>query len=180
MPRQRMPAGSMGKVQMVELAGGRFQARAGMRDDAHELHNVKGSGATPEEAIAELRRNAAEFSTKIVIDLSEFSTVAEACDIWLKEMHALFVVGGQNAMAETAFEAYEHIVRTGVAAEGGAVPLAHLNADTCERIIRRIWKSQSLSAAHQAKGVLWLMCETAIRRGAMRGNPVRHVRPLPS
>src|SRR5688500_14180393 len=83
MPRPRIPAGEVGAVQITRLADGRYRARGRMRDDAGELHQLRATADTKDDALAELRQAAAQLTSNGEGALTAASTLAAAADAWL-------------------------------------------------------------------------------------------------
>jgi hypothetical protein len=131
MPRPRIQAGSVGAVQITTLAGGRFRARARMRDDAGELRQLMVTADTEEAARAELHRAAAQLTSGGAGALTGSSTIAEAADAWL--VHAN-VRADAGDLAHSTLESYESAVRLIVKPACGAVTLDQLTVGRCDRI----------------------------------------------
>jgi hypothetical protein len=128
-PRPRIQAGEVGAVQVTELAGGRFRARARMRNDAGELRQLKVTADTEDDARAELERAAAQLASGGAGALTGSSTIAEAADAWLVQADGRADAG---ALAHSTLESYESAVRLVLKPVCGAVTLDQLTVGRCE------------------------------------------------
>jgi integrase len=176
MPRPRIKAGELGAVQITELAGGRFRARARMRDDAGELHPLKVTADTEYEARVELQRAAARLTSGGSGALTGSNTIAEAADAWLVQATGRADAG---SLAHSTLESYEAAVRLVLKPACGAITLDQLTVGRCDRIIQSIMREGSLSKARKARAVLGLICGYAVRDDAIPRNPARDVQRLP-
>lgn len=176
MPRPPIPAGEIGKIQIVQTADGRYRARARARDNAGEIRQARVTGRTADEARARLMRNLARYGVAGITDPSPASTVEEACNAWLRSVRARAATG---SLSHSTFESYESTVRLTIAPRCGGVTLDALTAGRCDRIIQLILLEQSLSSARRARSVLGLVCGYAVRDEALPRNPVRDVQRLP-
>ena|SRR5215207_1718456 len=118
MPRPRIKAGELGAVQITELAGGRFCARARMRDDAGELRPLKVTADTEDEARVELQRAAAQLTSGGSGALTGSNTIAEAADAWLVQATCRADAG---SLAHSRLESYEAAVRLVLKPACGAI-----------------------------------------------------------
>lgn len=175
MPRPRNKAGELGTIGYTVLANGMIRARARVRDDTGAARRISGMGATERDAEVNLR-----LRVEILIEdydlgrLTPETTVAQACKAWIAEKHAAGLV------EVSTVEAYEDTVKTVIIPICGELMLADLTVVRCDRIIRRLAKTRSISSARKARTVLSQMCGHAIRVGAMPANPFRDVQRLPS
>ena len=176
MPRPRIQAGEIGAVQITKLAGGRFRARARMRDDAGELRRLKVTAETEDAARAELQRLAGQLTSGGSGALAGSSTIAEAADAWLVQANTRADAG---SLAHSTLESYESAVRLLLKPVCGAITLNQLTVGRCDRIIQGIMRDGSLSKARKARAVLGLICGYAVRDDAIPRNPVRDVQRLP-
>jgi integrase len=174
MPRPRTRAGELGSIQLTTLANGRIRARLHMRDDAGAPHHPQATGATEAEAIANVRRRAAELSTGASEEMCADTTVAQACSVWLAEVRAA------GRIEVSSVEAYEDTVRLIVVPTCGALRLEELTVGRCDRIVRKVLDARSASAARKLRGVLSQVCGSAVRQGALATNPIRDIQKLPN
>lgn len=176
MPRPRIQAGELGAVQVTQLADGRFRARARMRDDAGELRQLRATADAQHDAVAGLRRMAAQLTSNGAGALTGSSTIAEAADAWLIQATSRAEAG---SLAHSTLESYESTVRLVLKPACGAITLDQLTVGRCDRIIQGIIRDGSLSKGRKARAALGLICGYAVRDDAMPRNPVREVQRLP-
>lgn len=176
MPRPRLQAGEIGAMQITKLAGGRFRARARMREDAGGLRQLKVTADTEDGARAELQRLAGQLTSGGAGSLTGSSTLADAADAWLVQATARADAG---SLAHSTLESYESAVRLILKPMCGAVTLDQLTVGRCDRIIQGIMREGSLSKARKARAVLGLICGYAVRDDAIPRNPIRDVQRLP-
>jgi integrase len=167
------PTGILGVVAYDRLPNGRVRARARITLDSGERRRFSKTANTEELALAFLLEEASTLSTGVVADLTASSTVAEACELWLREKRR-----SQTVTAST-IETYEATIRTTVLPACGGISLRELTAGRCDRIIQRVLETRSTSAAKKLRGILHQVFGLAIRHGAATHNPVRDVQRLP-
>jgi len=165
--------GELGPVTYDRLPSGRIRARARITLDSGEERRVSKSATTEELALTLIIEESSKLSTGAVADLTPRSTVAEACELWLKEKRR------SQTVTVSTMETYEASVRTVVLPACGAVTLGEMTAGRCDRIIQRVLETRSPSAAKKLRGILRMVLGLAIRHGALTSNPVREVQRLP-
>lgn len=176
MPRPPIPAGEIGRIQVVQLADGRYRARARARDDAGAIHQARATGPTADEARARLLRSLAQYGIAGSTGLTATSTIEEACKAWIESIQLRAATG---SLSYSTFESYESTVRLTIIPRCGGIVLGSLTTGRCDRIIQSILFEQSLSSARRARSVLGLVCGYAVRDDALPRNPVRDVQRLP-
>ncbi len=176
MARPRLRAGEIGRIRVVPLPSGLFQASALMRDEVGDSHRLKVSRATEAEARLALEERAAAIRFDGVGHvLDARSTVADAAAVFLATKR------GSQLVEVSTVETYEHSVKHVVIPACGELLLVDLTVARCNRILQRIRETKSLSAARKARSMLSQICATATEHGVLTINPVRDARrpPLP-
>ena len=169
-----MRAGEVGSIRIVVLANGQIQAHARMRDEFGTLHRLKGTRASETEARraideqADLLRNGLAGPS-----LTAYSTIAEAAVVFLDDKRR------SGTVEVSTIETYEFSVSSVIIPECGDLLLTDLTVLRCNRILRHIRETKSLSAARKARSMLSQICATGIDHGVLTFNPVRDARPLP-
>lgn len=174
MPRSRLHAGELGKIQLLDLPSGRVQARALYCDELGTVHRVKASGVNPAAATAALL-----VRVETIRDdtggpaLGPEATIAEVCTVFL------FDKGHSDTVEPTTMDAYTQSVRNVIVPACGELMLRDFTVRRCNRILTEIRESCSLSAARKARSVLSQVCQTGIEYEVLTFNPVRDARRLP-
>ena len=158
MARPRIAAGELAQVQLTALAGGRWRARARMRDDTGALVQVRVDAATADVACAELLAKAAAMTTTKAL-ISGSSTIAEAAAVWLPTVRTKAETG---MLSWSTHENYENGVRLVLLPICGDVTLDALTVGRCDRILQHLLAERGVSAARKARSVLSLICGFAV------------------
>lgn len=177
MGRPRTPAGELGQIQVTALAGGRWRARARMRDDAGALVQLRAEGPSEEAARVELQAKAIAPTTHSKALVTGASTIAEAAAAWLPTVRLRAETG---MLSWATYDGYEITVRLTLLPACGGVTLDALTVGRCDRILQHLLAERGVSAARRARSVLSLVCGFAVRDDAIRYNPVRDVTRLPT
>jgi len=169
-----MRASEVGTIRIVVLANGQVQANARMRDEVGVLHRLKTARGTEVEARraldeqADLIRNA-----DIGASLNAYSTIAQTAAVFLDDKRR------SGTVEVSTVETYEFSVSNVIIPECGDLLLTDLTVLRCNRILRHIRETKSLSAARKARSMLSQICMTGIDHGVLTFNPVRDARALP-
>lgn len=174
MARQKLRAGELGAVQVMELPSGRFQARARLCDEVGKLHQLKASGTSAALAETALREKAdAVLNDSGGPTLSKEATITEAAVVFLYDK------GRSGTVEDSTMESYEASVRNVITPACGDLLLRDFTVRRCNRILADIREQRSLAAARKARSVLSLICQTGIEYDILAFNPVRDARRLP-
>lgn len=174
MARQKLRAGELGAIQVMELPSGRFQARARLCDEVGKVHQLKASGTTAALAETALREKAdAVLNDSGGPRLSKDATITEAAVVFLYDK------GRSGTVEDSTLEAYEASVRNVITPTCGDLLLRDFTVRRCNRILADIREQRSLAAARKARSVLSLICQTGIEYDILAFNPVRDARRLP-
>lgn len=169
-----MRAGEVGSIRIVVLANGQIQAHARMRDEFGTLHRLKGTRASEAEARRALDEQADLLRNGLAgPSLTAYSTIAEAAVVFLDDKRR------SGTVEVSTIETYEFSVSNVIIPECGDLLLTDLTVLRCNRILRHIRETKSLSAARKARSMLSQICATGIDHGVLTFNPVRDARPLP-
>lgn len=177
MARPRIAAGELGRVQVTPLAGGRWRARARMRDDSGALVQLRADGESEDAARAALLIRAAALTTHTKSLVTGASTIADAAAVWLPTVRLRAETG---MLSWSTYENYEKTVRLVLLPACGGVSLEALTVGRCDRILQHLLAERGASAARKVRSVLSLLCGFAVRDDAIRVNPVRDVSRLPT
>lgn len=177
MARPRIPAGEASSIHVTPLAGGKYRARARVRDDAGELQQLRVVAETEDAARAELLRRAAQLGSSGYAGLTAADTIASACTAWLAQVRSRASTG---AITFSTYESYESTARLILVPQCGGIALGSLTVGRCDRIIQAILEGRSLSAARRARSVLGQVLGYAVRDDAIPLNPTRRYPPMPN
>lgn len=168
MARPRKRPGELGKVTPYQRSDGRWRARTGVRDGGGRLHRLDVVAATPEEAMAKLKRRAQMLWSGMVLLLDEDSTVTDLSAAWLQDVESSY-------RQQSTIESYESVVRSVIVPNIGAFRLRDLNAGICDRVLKKITQERSPGYARAVKRVMSVMLRFGVQHEAVRTNFINHV-----
>jgi integrase len=172
-PRPRLTIGTFGDIGIRRTPGGRFEARTRYRDWDGRSRTVQ---ATSNSA------KAAEFAlkAKLVVrsdvqptatSLTPDSLFGDLAKYWLADIDA------EGRISKTTRNLYERNMRTLVLPAFKHLTLREIGVARCDHLIKGLAK-QSYNRAKQAKVVLRLAFELAVRHEVLVRNPMLHVSRL--
>ena len=173
MPRSRLPIGTFGEITTRRVSSGRFEARSRYRDWDGRSRQVQATGSTGKAAERALKgKLASRFLFQPTnADLSPDSPFGDLVTYWLKDIDL------EGRISRTTRNLYERNMRTLVTPAFGSLTLWEIGVARCDRFIKQLAKL-SYNRAKQARVVLRLALELAVRHEILPSNPMDHVSRL--
>jgi integrase len=173
MPRPRLTIGTVGDITIRKVASGRFEARSRYRDWDGKTRQVQSSGATAAAAERALKARLVERSELQPADttLTPDSLFADLVAYWLADIDI------EGRISRTTRNLYERNMRTLVSPAFDSLTLREIGVARCDRFIKELGK-RSYNRAKQARVVLRLALELAVRHEVLARNPMDHVSRL--
>jgi integrase len=173
MARPRLTIGTFGDITTRVMPSGRFEARTRYRDWDGRARQVQATGATAKAAEGALKARLAERSLFRPADttLTPDSLFADLVAYWLKDIDM------EGRISQTTRNLYERNMRTLVSPVFGSLALREIGVARCDKFIKQLSKI-SYSRAKQARVVLRLALELAVRHEVLPRNPMDHVSRL--
>jgi integrase len=173
MARPRLTIGTFGDITTRVMPSGRFEARTRYRDWDGHARQVQASGATAKAAEGALKAKLAERSLLRPTDstLTPDSLFADLVVYWLNDIDL------EGRISKTTRNLYERNMRTLVSPAFDSLTLREIGVARCDQFIKQLAKI-SYSRAKQARVVLRLALELAVRHEVLPRNPMHHVSRL--
>ncbi|GHD51680.1 site-specific integrase [Mycetocola manganoxydans] len=173
MARPRLTIGTFGDVTTRLMPSGRFEARTRYRDWDGRARQVQATGATAKAAEGALKAKLAERSLLRPTDstLTPDSLFADLVTYWLNDIDL------EGRISKTTRNLYERNMRTLVSPAFDSLTLREIGVARCDQFIKQLAKI-SYSRAKQARVVLRLALELAVRHEVLPRNPMDHVSRL--
>jgi integrase len=173
MPRQRLTIGTFGDITTRKLPSGRFAARTRYRDWDGHSRLVQASGATAKAAERALKAKIADRDLFQPADtsLSPDSLFRDLVTYWLEDIDL------EDRISRTTRNLYERNMRTLVSPAFDHLALREIGVARCDKFIKQLAKL-SYNRAKQARVVLRLALELAVRHEVLPRNPMDHVARL--
>ena len=173
MPRQRLTIGTFGDITTRKLPSGRFAARTRYRDWDGHSRLVQASGATAKAAERALKAKIADRDLFQPGDtsLSPDSLFSDLVSYWLEDIDL------EDRISRTTRNLYERNMRTLVSPAFDHLALREIGVARCDKFIKQLAKV-SYNRAKQARVVLRLALELAVRHEVLPRNPMDHVARL--
>jgi hypothetical protein len=156
MPRQRLTIGTFGDISTRQMPNGRYEARTRYRDWDGHARLVQGTGATAKAAERALKAKLA--------DRDLFQPADTSIDL-------------EDRISRTTRNLYERNMRTLVSPAFDHLALREIGVARCDKFIKQLAKI-SYNRAKQARVVLRLALELAVRHEVLPRNPMDHVARL--
>ncbi|WP_229790573.1 tyrosine-type recombinase/integrase [Mycetocola manganoxydans] len=168
-----MTIGTFGDVTTRLMPSGRFEARTRYRDWDGRARQVQATGATAKAAEGALKAKLAERSLLRPTDstLTPDSLFADLVTYWLNDIDL------EGRISKTTRNLYERNMRTLVSPAFDSLTLREIGVARCDQFIKQLAKI-SYSRAKQARVVLRLALELAVRHEVLPRNPMDHVSRL--
>lgn len=174
--RPPLPIGAHGEIFIREPSPGVFEARCRYHDADGVTRQVKRQGASRNAARNNLLAALSERDLPGAGQLTGASRVSRAAELWFAQRAAQVEAGD---LAPRTLQSYRDAWRLYVAPGLGEVRLREATAARCEAWLvalrRRVGASTCSTARTVASGVLGY----AARMGALSGNPIRDLSPIP-
>ncbi|MET4639561.1 tyrosine-type recombinase/integrase [Mycetocola sp. 2940] len=173
MARPRLTIGTFGDITTRAMPSGRFEARTRYRDWDGRARQVQATGATAKAAEGALKAKLAERSLLRPTDstLTPDSLFADLVAYWLNDIDL------EGRISKTTRNLYERNMRTLVSPAFDSLTLREIGVARCDQFIKQLAKI-SYSRAKQARVVLRLALELAVRHEVLPRNPMHHVSRL--
>lgn len=173
MARPRLTVGTFGDITTRVLPSGRFEARTRYRDWDGRARQVQATGTTARAAEGALKAKLAERSLLRPTDstLTPDSLFADLVAYWLNDIDL------EGRISKTTRNLYERNMRTLVSPAFDSLTLREIGVARCDQFIKQLAKL-SYSRAKQARVVLRLALELAVRHEVLPRNPMDHVSRL--
>ncbi|QYF74426.1 tyrosine-type recombinase/integrase [Cryobacterium sp. PAMC25264] len=173
MPRQRLTIGTFGDISTRQMPNGRYEARTRYRDWDGQARLVQGTGATAKAAERALKAKIADRDLFQPGDtrLSPDSLFRDLVVYWLEDIDL------EDRISRTTRNLYERNMRTLVSPAFDHLALREIGVARCDKFIKQLAKL-SYNRAKQARVVLRLALELAVRHEVLPRNPMDHVARL--
>ncbi|TFC91270.1 MULTISPECIES: site-specific integrase [Cryobacterium] len=173
MPRQRLTVGTFGDITTRKLPSGRFAARTRYRDWDGHARLVQASGTTAKAAERALKAKIADRDLFQPADtsLTPDSLFSDLVTYWLEHIDL------EARISRTTRNLYERNMRTLVSPAFDHLALREIGVARCDKFIKQLAKI-SYNRAKQARVVLRLALELAVRHEVLPRNPMDHVARL--
>jgi len=173
MSRPRLTIGTFGDIATRATPSGRFEARTRYRDWDGHTRLVQATGDTARAAERALKGKLAERSLlqRTNTSLTPDSSFAQLAAYWLED------VDMENRISRTTRNLYERNMRTLVLPALGNLTLREIGVARCDHFVKQMARL-SYSRAKQARVVLRLALELAVRHEILPSNPMDHVSRL--
>ncbi|MGO4102639.1 tyrosine-type recombinase/integrase [Leifsonia sp. YAF41] len=173
MPRHRLTIGTFGDISTRKTPTGRYEARTRYRDWDGHARLVQGSGTTAKAAEHALKAKLAERDLFQPADtsLTPDSLFSDLVTYWLEDIDL------EGRISRTTRNLYERNMRTLVAPAFDHLTLREIGVARCDKFIKQLAKL-SYNRAKQARVVLRLALELAVRHEVLPRNPMDHVSRL--
>lgn len=172
--RPKLPIGTWGNINVVQLENGEFRASARFRENYSTTRRVSATGNTRASAERELKLRLSTESEKGITtgEINRYSNVSQLVAYWLAGL--IF-----EDLTESTREKYAQSARTLVVPSIGKVQLHELNPVICDKWLKEHLR-KSRSRAKEAKNILNQALGMAVSFGAITANPLRSLAALPA
>ena len=177
MSGQRLAAGEHGEIRYRVKPTGRVAAQVYVRDPQGVRKRIEATGASKAEARRRLMAAVAEVLAAGGSIYSRTTTFGDVAADWLASLDEL-VQAGRRSPRTVAL--YRHALNRHVLPGLGGLKLAELTPARVDAFIRDRRRRSGYSVAKLCRSVASGVCGFAVRRDAMRSNPVRDVESLES
>ncbi|SEN81322.1 tyrosine-type recombinase/integrase [Cryobacterium luteum] len=173
MARQRLTIGTFGDINTRQTPTGRYEARTRYRDWDGHARLVQATGATANAAKRALKAKLADRDLFQPADtaLTPDSLFKDLVTYWLEDIDL------EDRISRTTRNLYERNMRTLVSPSFDNLALREIGVARCDKFIKQLAKL-SYSRAKQARVVLRLALELAVRHEVLPRNPMDHVARL--
>jgi integrase len=170
MARQRLSIGTFGDISTRMSPSGRYLARTRYRDWDGHARLVQASGTTAKAAELALKSKLADRALFQPADttLTPDSLFSDLVTYWLEDINS------EGRISRTTRNLYERNMRTLVSPAFEHLALREIGVARCDKFVKQLAKL-SYSRAKQARVVLPLALELAVRHEVLPRNPMDHV-----
>lgn len=177
MSGRRLAAGEHGEIRYRVKPSGRVAAQAYVRNAQGARKRVEATGASKSEARRRLMVTLAEMLAAGGSTYSRTTTFGGVAADWLASLDEL-VQAGRRSPSTVAL--YRHVLDRHVLPGLGRLRLVEVTPSRVDAFIRDRRRRSGYSVAKLCRSVASGVCGFAVRRDAMRANPVRDVETLES
>lgn len=173
MSRPRLTIGTFGDLTTRTTESGRFEARARYRDWDGRARQVAATGETPKAAERALKDKLASRSLfqPVSSPLTPDSPFGDLVAYWLQEIEL------EDRLSKTTRFLYERNMRTLVLPVFEPLTLREIGVARCDHFIKML-AQQSYNRAKQARAVLRLALQLAVRHEVLPRNPMDQISRL--
>lgn len=168
MGRRRRPLGELGAVRYTVDSSGFVVARGRVYDGGGKEHRPSGSGATQEEALAELQAAVDVIVGRVLARRERLMTVAGLAEAWLKAAYHDDDPRVLRQRREQTVDGYASVVRAHVIPRAGAIRIADITADRADGLLMDLAREKSVTTSNKVRTVMSLMFDWAIQQGHFR------------
>ncbi|WP_019204567.1 tyrosine recombinase XerC [Tsukamurella sp. 1534] len=166
MARPPLPIGTHGTITRTEVAPGRWQALAKVRDHDGRTRRVKRygkTGAAAERALKEALRDRAK-RTDHVDEISRDTTLEDLARLWIERRVA------ENELSPGTIDGYRDLIRVHIVPGVGGIRIGEVTVGKLDRFIRAV---PGATSSQHCRVVLSGMLKLAAQHDAIDFNPVR-------
>lgn len=173
MSAPRLTIGTFGKISTRAMPSGRFEARARYRDWDGRARQVGATADTAKAAERALKEKLAKRSLfqPTFSQLTPDSPFADLATYWLQDLEM------EDRLSRTTRNLYERNMRTLVLPVLEHLTLREIGVARCDHFIKML-AQQSYNRAKQARVVLRLALQLAVRHEVLPRNPMDHIARL--
>ncbi len=167
MARRRLAPGEHGEIGYLTAKSKGYYARVSYRSESGEMHKIQGFGTSKAAARNDLTKKLEELTPSQTGDLSSHDTIQKLAQLWIEE------VDDSDRQPSTK-QLYARNVNNLVLPSLGQLHIRELTVGRTDRFLKRL-RTDSSSKSKQARVVLSLMMDMAVRYGATPLNPVGQI-----
>ncbi|ALG06809.1 tyrosine-type recombinase/integrase [Kibdelosporangium phytohabitans] len=173
MARRPLPPGTHGEITATKIGAKRWEARCRFRQADGTYIRPRRVGTGKENAKENLREALVKLAEEVRGgEISRDSRMAHIYNLWAKDVDLRVETGDLKANSGYRYKLW---VKNWVLPRVGQLTARELEASvmTCEKAIKNAEAKTSKATAGRVKVAFGLMCQFAVRHGAMTNNPVR-------
>jgi integrase len=171
----RVSPGEHGVIQFTRKASGRYVARVRFRDLSGAWRSVQATAVTKSAARAAVMASLKNELRTTGSELSGRTTFAVVAGEWFRQIEELVADGRRSA---GTLDLYRHVLDRHVLPALGGLRLSELTTARLDRFLRDKRAAKGYATAKLCRSVVSGVCGVAVRRDALRSNPVRDVSNL--
>jgi integrase len=165
MSRPRLTAGTYGTINLVEIAGGQWRARARYRFQDGKRRQVERLGTTKAKAEKSLKDALLEIETPSTAHITRAMTLRQLADIYLQHKQ-------DSGRALMTINTYEHNAKKHIKPGLGELTIGEATTGRLQAFIVKVQREHGHGAAKASRSVLSGMMALAVRSDAILTNPV--------
>ena len=165
MPREPLPLGSWGNINITRTGAGPWRARTKYRDMDGKVRLVEAHGQTGAAARRNLREKLADRKTPRYGLVNPQNRIKQLIDLFLVELEA-------SDKADRTKDKYSYCVKKYIAPAIGEVRISEATSGVIDNFIRKLVEDSGPSTARTCGAVMSWMFKVALRHDAITVNPV--------